>query len=175
MSVVFASAHLGIIHDQTTIEACETVEFLMRSVRSATKHRDAADRAGFGRGDQASRSFRAGERITPAGWTSLRPGVAGIDLLRGPAAHPLLATDVERMARSWPKLVRTDTNIDCNNILVPAYGVWAPRHSQLCAFDGIGFIRLGVGKLTVLRIEWTRPFHALGTISDAVSHRCSIV
>jgi len=49
MSVVFASAHLGIIHDQTTIEACETVEFLMRSVRSATKHRDAADRAGFGR------------------------------------------------------------------------------------------------------------------------------
>ena len=87
---ISASAHLGIIHDQTTIEAFETVEFLMRSVRSATKHRDAADRAGFGRGDQASRSF------PPTGWTSLRPGVAGIDLLEGPAAHPLLATDVER-------------------------------------------------------------------------------
>jgi hypothetical protein len=57
MSVVFASAHLGIIHDQTTIEAFETVEFLMRSVRSATKHRDGADRAGFGRGDQVSRSL----------------------------------------------------------------------------------------------------------------------
>ena len=46
---ISASAHLGIIHNQTTIEAFETVEFLMRSVRSATKHRDAADRAGFGR------------------------------------------------------------------------------------------------------------------------------
>ena len=47
ISVASASAYLGLVHDWTTIEAFETLEFQMRSLRSGTKHREAADLVGF--------------------------------------------------------------------------------------------------------------------------------